>query len=60
MANDNVSGKRFRSTPAVSEGSKQDLTRDQVSIRFGRQTTSSGDRENGPMYVNFNTIILTD
>ncbi|GFS43079.1 hypothetical protein Acr_00g0083470 [Actinidia rufa] len=36
MVNDDVSGKCFQSTPAVSEGSKQDLTSDQVSICSGR------------------------
>ncbi|GFY82372.1 HEAT repeat-containing protein [Actinidia rufa] len=49
MADDDVSGKRLRSTPTVSEGSEQDLSRDKVGIPSSGQASSRGDGDNGPV-----------
>ncbi|GFY83753.1 HEAT repeat-containing protein [Actinidia rufa] len=47
MADDDVSGKRLRSTPTVSEGSEQDLSRDKVTVPSSGQSSSRGDGDNG-------------
>ncbi|XP_057489795.1 LOW QUALITY PROTEIN: uncharacterized protein LOC130775695 [Actinidia eriantha] len=49
MADDDVSGKRLRSTPTVSEGSEQDLSRDKVTVPSSGQSSSRGDGDNGPV-----------
>ncbi|KAL6987816.1 hypothetical protein U1Q18_013561 [Sarracenia purpurea var. burkii] len=49
LVDDNLSGKRVRSTPIVSEGSDQDLDKEQVGVPSTGLTTSRGDGDNGPV-----------